>query len=71
MYMHVSACILLLPPLPLDQLPVSSYMYVYVRIDDICMYMRYKRVLCSYMHVFPGITPKDTGNDATSPNHSL
>ncbi len=35
------------------------------------MYMRYMHVLCSYMHVFPAITPKDTGNDATSPKHSL
>ncbi len=34
------------------------------------MYMRYMHVLCSYMHVFPGITPKDTGNDATSPKHT-
>ena len=35
------------------------------------MYIRYMHVLCSYMHVFPGITPKDTGNDATSPKHCL
>ena len=35
------------------------------------MYMRYMLVLCLYMHVFPAITPQDTGNDATSPNHCL
>ncbi len=43
-------------------------MYAY---DGICMYMRYMNVLCLYMHVFSGITPKDTGNDATSPKHCL
>ncbi len=35
------------------------------------MYMRYMHVLCLYMHVFPAITPQDTGNDATSPKHCL
>ena len=39
------------------------YMYVY---DGICMYMTYMYVLCSYMHVFSGMTPSDTGTDATS-----
>ena len=69
--MHVTACILLLPLRPLHHLPSSSYMYVHVHISCICMYMRYMLVLCSYMHVFPAITPQDTGNDATSPNHCL
>ena len=44
------------------------YMYVY---DSICMYMTYMYVLCSYMHVFPGMTPADTGTDATSPKNIL
>ncbi len=68
MYLHVYCCFHLWP---LHQLPATSYMYVYVRISCICMYMRYMHVLCSYMHVFPAITPQDTGNDATSPKHLL
>ncbi len=43
-------------------------MYVY---DGMCMYMKYMHVLCLYVHVFPEMTPKDTGNDATSPKHIL
>ena len=39
------------------------YMYVY---DGICTYMTYMHVLGSYVHVFSGMTPSDTGTDATS-----
>ena len=44
------------------------YMYVY---DGICTYMTYMHVLGSYVHVFSGMTPSDTGTDATSPKNTL
>ena len=73
-YLHVSAllhvcCCFHLRRL--DQLHASTHMYVYVRIFCMCMYMMYMHVLCSYMHVFPGMRPSDTGTDVTSLIHSL
>ena len=50
------------------QVCICMYMYVY---DGICMYITYMYVLCSYMHVFSGMTPSDTGTDATSPKNTL
>ena len=40
-------------------------MYVYVY-DGICMY----KYVYTYMYVFPGMTPADTGTDATSPKNT-
>ena len=37
---------------------------LYVRI---CMY----KFVYTYMYVFPGMTPSDTGTDATSPKNTL
>ena len=47
---------------------ICMYMHVY---DGICMYMTYMYVSCSYMHVFSGMTPSDTGTDATSLKNTL
>ena len=58
MYMYSYACIQILPK--------SMYVYACIR-----MYMMYLHVFCMYMHVFPEMTPLDTGTDATTPKHSL
>ena len=43
---------------------ICTYMMVYV---CICMY----KFVYTYMYVFPGMTPSDTGTDATSPKNTL
>ena len=50
------------------QVCICMHMYVYV---GICRYVTYMYVLCLYMHVFPGMTPTDTGTYATSPKNTL
>jgi hypothetical protein len=75
MYMYVYACICMYIAASTSDhctncLPVRICMFMYV-CYGICMYIRSMHVLCSYMHVFPAITPQDTGNDATSPKHCL
>ncbi len=47
---------------------ICMYMYVYACIH---MYMMYLHGFCMYMHVFPEMTPSDTGTNATTPKHSL
>ena len=69
--MHVSSCILLFPIYMhcINSMEVSICMYICVY-ACICMSMMYLHVFCMYMHVFPEMTPLDTGTHATTPIHS-
>ena len=46
---------------------ICMYMYVYVVYACICMYIN----VYTYMYVFSGMTPSDTGTDATSLKNTL
>ncbi len=67
MYLHVYACLCMYTS-PAQVNVCISYMYVYACIR---MYLMYLHVFCMYMHVFPEMTPLDTGTNATTPKHSL
>ena len=61
MYMYVYMAYIACPS---QCIRICMCMYVY---DGICMY----KYVYTYMYVFPGMTPSDTGTDATSPKNTL
>ncbi len=74
MYLNIYACMMF----PVEGHSVCDIVYAHICMYMfpaqvnvcICMYMPYMHVYCKYMHVYPVMTPYNTGIDATSPNHS-